>query len=255
MVLADPAPARSADAYRWDAAGAGAQLAADKTVVPRGMGALFIPALTSPDAEPAVLVQQGNREVAVERPGRRIVLEPGTYQLLVGSGPLARRMSITAAVQAGQTTLVPVTWGGLKVETVDRKLRPHRGGYELFRLATGESVGVGFGADPVRGDRLETWLLPPGLYRLVQPGGEPGDRVQVSSVHVPRGGLVRHRVTMDRSGSILGATSVLPGEMPPATIGRPAWRPKLVLGVDGSFSHLNNTVGMPDFLMLTGSCG
>ena len=89
------------------------QLAADTTVVPAGSGAVFVPAMTTGADEPETLVYQGTQRVGSAMNGRRIVLAPGSYVLRIGSSPLDQMMSIPVEVTAGNTTLVPVTWGGI----------------------------------------------------------------------------------------------------------------------------------------------
>ena len=61
---------------RWTSPTPADQLAADTTVVPSGMGALFVPAMTGSD-EPEALVFQGEKRVGGGPNGRRIVLAPG----------------------------------------------------------------------------------------------------------------------------------------------------------------------------------
>src|SRR5687767_9293940 len=74
--------------YRWTAPTAADQLAADTTVVPPGMGAVFVPAMTNGIDEPEALVYQAEKQVGGGPNGRRIVLPPGSYTLRVGSPPL-----------------------------------------------------------------------------------------------------------------------------------------------------------------------
>ena len=52
--------------YRWTSSTPADQLAADTTVVPSGMGALFVPAMTGSD-EPEALVFQGGSGSAAAR--------------------------------------------------------------------------------------------------------------------------------------------------------------------------------------------
>ena len=58
--------------YRWTAPTAEQQLAADQTVVPPGMGAVLVPAMTSGVDEPETLVYQAGQRIASGENGRRI---------------------------------------------------------------------------------------------------------------------------------------------------------------------------------------
>ena len=124
--------------YRWTSSTPADQLAADTTVVPSGMGALFVPAMTGSD-EPEALVFQGEKRVGGGPNGQRIVLAPGSYTVRVGSAPLNQMVTIPVNVTAGNTTLVPVTWGALVVEVVDENNIPHRGSYELIQVSDCDS--------------------------------------------------------------------------------------------------------------------
>ena len=69
------------------------QLELDPTLIPRGKGFLFIPAMTSPLNEPGYQVYRGNAEVASASPGTGVLLSPGYYRVLIGSGSVAQMMS------------------------------------------------------------------------------------------------------------------------------------------------------------------
>ena len=49
-----------------------------------------------------------------------------------------------------------------------------RAGYDVINSLTREPYGTGFGVDTLQGETLRTWLLPPGLYLIVQPGADKG---------------------------------------------------------------------------------
>ena len=200
--------------YRWTAPTAAEQLAADTTVVPAGMGALFVPAMTNGIDEPEALVYQGEKQVGGGPNGRRIVLAPGSYTLRVGSAPLNQMVTIPVDVTAGNTTLVPVRWGALVVEVVDENNIPHRGSYELIQVSDRQPYTVGFGADTLLGERIRTLLVGPGLYRIVRPGSNYRARTDFSTVLVPEGSVVYYKLVLDPDdGTLLGAGVVPPEEL------------------------------------------
>src|SRR6187455_3383225 len=153
--------------YRWIAATPEEQLAADTTPVPAGSGAVFVPAMTNGAEEPETLVFQAEKRVASGQNGKRIVLPPGSYVLRIGSSPLNQMMTVPVEIAAGDTKLVPVTWGGIIVEVVDKNNVPHRGTYELIQVSDRQPYAVGFGADTLLGEKLKTTLATPGLYLIV----------------------------------------------------------------------------------------
>jgi hypothetical protein len=212
------------------------QLAADTTVVPAGSGAVFVPAMTSGADEPETLVFQGTQRVASGLNGTRIVLAPGSYVLRIGSSPLNQMMSVPVAVTAGNTTLVPVTWGGIIIEVVDRNNVPHRGSYELIHVADRQPYTVGFGADTLLGEKLKTTLATPGLYRIVRPGANYRTRVDFSTVVIPYGQMVYFKLVQDPDdGSLLGAGVVPPNEMGIVQPGS-AWTRTMTVGE--AFRHV-----------------
>ena len=168
------------------------QLRDDSTVVPRGMGALFVPSLGLGDREPVVTAWRGRVIAAEGRPGRRLVLAPDTYTLRFGDGAEHQQVSIPVQVVAGRTTVVPVSWGALEVRVVDPQFVPFRGNYELIRMDTREVVGLGFGADVLLGEKLRAWVLVPGIYKVVQSGGTYRDRTSFSTVRILPGEFTRY---------------------------------------------------------------
>ena len=168
VILAAGPTAAQPPYHRWLAPPVEEQLAADPTEVPEGMGAIFVPALTDGESEPESAVFRGSRQVASGPNGSRIPVLPGDYTVRVGSGPIAGRVPLPAEVTAGETTVVPVRWGGLRVEVVDERNLPHGASFELIRVVDREVHVTGSGADTLEGERLRTLLLPEDLYRIVR---------------------------------------------------------------------------------------
>jgi hypothetical protein len=237
----DPAPAdappsdplRDSAIYGWTAPSPEEQLAADDTSVPEGRGAIFVPFLSDASDEPQYGVYRDRRRVLSGSPGRRAILEPGDYVIQLGSRELDE-LAIPVTVVAGETTVVPVTWGALRVEVTDRNSIPNREGYELIRVSDRDLFGVGYGADLLSGERLQTWILPSDLYRVVQPGSSYRARDNFATVYVPPGGLVRYRLVIDPDdGEFLGAGVITPEETS-VPVGDERLTPNLIVGVNGN---------------------
>jgi len=237
--------------HGWAAPSAREQAALDETRVPAGKGAIFVPAMTRGALEPVVVVMDQDRRASSGRTGERIVVDPGRYTVIMGSDETSRVL-VHVDVRAGTTVIPPVRWGGLQVEVVDPKGLPHYAGYEVYSLTRRTSVGLGFGADTLQGESVRTWLLAPGVYRVVPPGGSMDAREEVASVTVPAGGLVRFRLVMDRDGSLVGGTVITVDEQESAARPVGPWRKTLAFGLEGSLSHAHQAVGVPDQLFVTG---
>jgi hypothetical protein len=240
---AQPPPDVAQNLYRWTSQTPAEQLAADTTDVPAGMGALFVPAMTNGIDEPEALVYQGQQQVGAGPNGRRIVLPPGNYTLRVGSAPLNQMVTIPVEVTAGNTTLVPVTWGALVVEVVDENNIPHRGSYELIQVSDRQPYTVGFGADTLVGERIRTLLVRPGLYRVVRPGSNYRARTDFSTVLVPESSVVYFKLVLDPDdGTLLGAGVVPPEELGIVTSAS-GWNRSYSIGIGLPFASTKDVVG------------
>lgn len=237
--------------YRWQAPPAEVQLSADKTVVPGDMGALFVPTLTGVEREPRVLVVDGD-QVRRVKVGARAILPPGRYVVLVGSSNPKLAQGVTVEVVAGKTTLVPARWGALRVEVVDSRLRSHPARFELVHVDTGKRVDVaGLESD---GGEFSTWLLAPGLYRIVEPGSDKLSGPDFATVHVPSGGVAHFRLFVDRVTGDFRGGGVVPADVAlPDEVDDGPWDPTVTVGFDVVASESRGVVGLPDVRLATGS--
>jgi hypothetical protein len=236
-------PALADDTYAWIEAPAEQQLAEDETVIPVGKGAVFVPSITGPEYEPPAMLVSDEEVISVPL-GQRFIVDPGQYVVVVSAGSPAQGVSQAIAVLEGETTLVPVTWGAVRIEVTDDHRIPHRGSYEIISAETREVVGTGFGADTLQGEILQTWLLAPGLYRLVKVGKDFRALKDYATVQVPEAGFVRYRLVLDEdTGEFLGAGVLLPDEFATAMRENQRWFRSVVVGFDGSLVKSQNVVG------------
>jgi len=254
-VLALASPARAEDPFAWTEPDADVQLEKDRTVIPVGKGAVFVPTITgSLNEPPVILVNEATQDVLDVRTGQRIVVDPGNYTVIVSSGTPAQGVGQAIEVIDGETTMVPVTWGALRIEVTDDRRVPHRGGYEIIRADNREPYGTGFGADTLQGEQLRTWLLPPGIYRIVKPGSNYRALRDFATVYVTEAGFVRYRLVLDRdTGEFQGSGVLIPGEFgSPRKIDQRLFR-SLVLGANGQLVQQRNVVGVNNQVSLAGA--
>lgn len=193
----------------WPAGDIDAQLARDPHRVPFGKGAVFVPAMVNPLDEPPIAVLQNGDTVAEGTTGQRIALWPGTYELTLGSGSQLQRMHLQVTVKEGLTTVVPSSWSGLTVHVVDEHYGSLRASYELIRVSDREHVGIGFGSDEQAGEPVSTWILTPGLYKLVRLGENYRARRDFSTVRLVPGKHTHFMLVVDpETGSFLGGGEV-----------------------------------------------
>ena len=241
--------------YRWIAPAAAEQMATDVTVVPAGKGAIFAPAMTAGVDEPSVLVFAGEEKVATGKTGQRIILDPGTYQVRIGSGTVSQMLTVPAVVTAGQTTTLEPTWSGLLVQVVDTQNIPLRSTYEIIRADDREVMGIGVGADTLQGETLRTWLLKPGLYRIVRSGETFRARKDFATAFLPQGGLVHFKLVLDpETGDFRGAGVVSPEEIGVKTAeAESPWIHNVTASGALSLSETSNVVGSANQSSMAGT--
>ncbi len=183
------------------------QYTSDPTVVPPGRGAIFLPALGGdPDREPTVEVYKDGSSLTSGFMGRRIPVDPGTYEVYFGSGTLSQRMSREVTVGEQEVVIVEPSWSALDISVVDDKFIAWRGAYEINDRTRSEYVGLGHGADEELGERTPVWVLRPGVYKIVQPGASHRTRTNFATVQFPPGDLISYVLVMDQvTGAFLGA--------------------------------------------------
>ncbi|MXW78950.1 MAG: hypothetical protein F4Z57_08185, partial [Gemmatimonadetes bacterium] len=234
-------PARG-DSYTWIAPPGRGQLEQDPTLIPKGKGFLFVPTMTGSLNEPSFLVLQGSKPIREASPGTGVLLSPGSYKLLVGSGTDLQMMLRTVPVQEGMTTLVKPFWAGLVINVMSENRASINESYELYRESSQENYGLGFGVEEERGEAVKTWLLPPGVYSVVR----VGDNVSTTrkfSVRLEPGELVQRNLVVDTSDN------TFIGFYPPAQYGLLAqvadsrWKTSFQLSGSPRLSTSQNTTG------------
>ena len=198
LLIALLASSATGQSHTWLAPSRHGQLERDPTLIPKGKGLLFVPAMTSALNEPSFRVFRGNKPIREAFPGTGVVLAPGTYEVLIGSGSDTQMMSRTVPIEQGMTTLLKPFWSGLVIDVIDEQRTPIDESYEVYRENPQDSYGVGFGVEEERGEAVKTWLLPPGVYSVVR----VGDNISTTrkfSVRLEPGKLTQRNLVVDTS--------------------------------------------------------
>ncbi|MEE3259266.1 MAG: hypothetical protein VX293_08645 [Candidatus Latescibacterota bacterium] len=196
IALALLAGAASAQDFTWIAPPSRGQLERDPTLIPKGKGFLFVPAMTSALNEPSFRIFQGNKRIAEASPGTGVLLSPGYYEVLVGTGTDAQMMSRTVPIEEGMTTMMKPFWAGLVINVIDEARTSINESYELYWEDQQENYGIGFGIEEERGEAVKTWLLPPGNYTVVRVGDNLSTTRKLS-VRLDPGELVQRNLVID----------------------------------------------------------
>ncbi len=222
----------------WPAGSVQVQLDRDVTLVPFGKGAIFVPAMTNPLDEPPISVYAGEEKVAEATTGKRIVLSPGTYEVRMGSGAVEQRLRVQASVREQFTTVIPVSWAGLSIHVVDEQFGNLRSSYEIIRVRDREYVGVGFGTDEQAGEPVTTWILEPGLYKIVRVGENYRARRDFATVRLVARNHTHFLLVLDpETGAFQGG-----GEVPAEDLFRPqdGFFGSMIVGGDLAFTTRTN---------------
>jgi hypothetical protein len=151
----------------WDAPPVSQQLDEDETPIPLGKGSVFVPRMSDPSLEPDVQIADSIGKVVLSgKPGKKFCPIPGTYSVHIGSGSTKQRIVKWVVIEEGKTISLYPTWAGLQVDVVNESNIPFRGSYEMVRLDEFEPFGRTYGRDPNQGERVKTWILQPGLYKI-----------------------------------------------------------------------------------------
>jgi hypothetical protein len=184
-------------------------MAKDETPIPIGKGGIFVPRFTAAINEPDVVIaDSAGGTVASGNTGRIFSMEPGSYRVFTGSGARNQRMAHPVSVEEGKTTPVIPDWAGLAVETVDSMSTPFRGEYELVRIDEFETYGRGFGANPEQGEVVKTWILNPGVYKILAVGQGYNSITNFVTVKLMPGELCKFLLVQDTAFRILGGGTV-----------------------------------------------
>ena len=187
-----------ADESTWTASGRWVQLEEDPQLIPKGKGMLFVPAMSVPVGnEPSYQIfNGGGNEIVSASPGNSVVLSPGRYQVLIGTGAIAQKVKKSVVIEEGNTTVMKPDWTALVIDVIDQSRTSINESYEIYQERTQENFGVGFGIEEERGERVRTWILKPGIYNIVKVG-QPFSTTRKFSVHLQPGELVQRNLVFD----------------------------------------------------------
>jgi hypothetical protein len=199
----------------WDAPPLAQQIEEDSAMVPLGKGAIFIPRFSDPALEPTVQINEpGGKLYKWGETGKKYTALPGQYSVVLGSGSANQRIVKKVAVEEGKAAPLIPDWCGLTVDVVDESNVPFRGAYELARIDEFEAYGRSFGRDITRGERIKTWILKPGLYKIFTAGMSYNALTNFITVRLVPGEFVRVVIIENQKDiKIIGGGELEAGEL------------------------------------------
>lgn len=208
------------------------QLDADIEPLPAEYGAIFVPAVEAlgsvGDANVVVLFE--GETLKVGSIGQRIAVPPGSYRILIGSGPEAGRAATEVVVVRGQTTMVKPSYGVVRISIVDRQGKPAEGQYVVGSYDNGQKYGP-YWQNLEPGQRASRALyLAPGRYTFAL-GSNPTAQTDAAAFLIGAGEVLHYRVVVEDDHIVRTEF----GEADP--VEKPSiWKVRLTLAADASFS-------------------
>ncbi len=148
----------------------------------KGLGRIFVPAMTSGSNEPNYAVFQNDELMGQRNMGESFFLKPGTYTVVLGSGNLDQRVRREVSVGREETVILHPDWSALTIEVIDETRNYFKQNLQVFRVETAESYGIIPAINPELGEHLQTLILQPGLYKIVGRGEDFNTYVNFATV-------------------------------------------------------------------------
>jgi len=172
----------------------------------KGLGRIFVPAMTSPGNEPFYAVFQEEELVGEKSMGASFFLTPGSYTVILGTGTLEQRIRREVEIRREETVILKPDWCALTIEVIDETRSYFKQDLQIFRVATLESYGILPFINPELGEQLQTLILPSGLYKVVKRGADFNTYVNFATVLLEPGTYTPYTIVIDsESGDFKGA--------------------------------------------------
>ena len=186
------------------------QLNEDPTLIPMEKGALFVPYVVDSILEPKYSIFKGDEFIKDAQTGERVPLFPGNYTIYVGSVPKDYQQKVEVYIEKERVTVVKPTWSALIVETIDQYNNDIKESYQIINEKTKIQIGSGTGADILRGEKDQVWILEPGLYRIAKRGESPYSLQNFVTARTVEGELSRVQMIFEeKTRVILGGGEVI----------------------------------------------
>lgn len=163
----------------------------------KGMGRIFVPAMTTPANEPLYAVFHDGELLGEKLMGSSFFLAPGHYTVILGTGTLEQRIHREVDVPREATVIIEPSWCSLTVEVIDESRNNFPQDLQTFGVTTGESFGILPAINPELGQQLQTLILQPGLYKIVKRGQDFNTFVDFATVLLEAGAYTPFTVVIN----------------------------------------------------------
>jgi len=172
----------------------------------KGVGRIFVPAMTSGADEPLYAVFQDGELIGEENTGSSFFLKPGSYTVVLGTGVMDQRIRQDVVVGREQTVIIQPEWGAVTFEVIDELRTYQKQDLQIFRVESAESYGIIPAINPELGEHLQTLLLSPGLYKIVSRGRDFNTYINFTTLLLEPGRYTPYTIVIDsKTGNFIGA--------------------------------------------------
>ncbi|MBM3329872.1 MAG: hypothetical protein FJY67_10460 [Calditrichaeota bacterium] len=172
----------------------------------KGMGRIFVPAMTNPNSEPPYAVFLGDLLIAQQNTGSSAFVSPGTYKVVFGTGTIEQRIVKEVTVRREETVIIEPDWGALTIEVIDESRSYFSHDLQIFRVSSAESYGVIPAISPELGEQMQTLILAPGLYKIVKRGRDFNTFINFATVYLETGNYTPFTLVIESTtGNFTGA--------------------------------------------------
>jgi hypothetical protein len=175
----------------------------------KGMGRIFVPAMTSPANEPLYAVFKGDELIGEQNTGSSFFLDPGHYTVVLGTGSLEQRIKREVDVGREATVIVEPDWSAITVEVIDEVRNYVKQDMQIFKVENAESYGLVPAINPELGEQLQTLILPAGLYKIIKRGEDFNTYVNFTTVTLEPGSYTPWTIVVDTTNGKFAGAGIL----------------------------------------------
>ncbi len=168
----------------------------------KGLGRIFIPAMSKPELEPEFSILQNGKIIEDGCPvGESCFLKPGKYTIILGSSEdNKQKITKEITIVEGETEIIYPDWSGLILQIIDQNRDFLRESYEIFDIPDYNHIGMKYSADEDEpGEYQDTWILKSGLYKIVRYGEPFNTYTNFATVRLLPGELTTMTIVIDNT--------------------------------------------------------
>ncbi|MDP8240164.1 MAG: hypothetical protein P9X24_13830 [Candidatus Hatepunaea meridiana] len=163
----------------------------------KGLGRIFVPAMTCGADEPLYAIFKDGELVGEQNTGSSFFVKPGKYLIIFGSGNRDQRIKREIDIQREETVILEPDWCALTIEVIDEMRNYYKQDLQIFRVESAESYGIIPAINPELGEHLQTLLLLPGLYKIIMRGEDFNTYVNFTTLLLEPGSYTPYSIVIN----------------------------------------------------------